>query len=106
MDIVNHGLNTIMREQSVKIHQTDRPWLNPDLKHFISKRQKAFASGNKSLFNLLRNKVNRERKSSHKVYYNNKVRDLKYTPPSDWWREEKQLCSKLLGVLTQTFDPF
>ena len=91
-DIINYGLNTIMPEQSVKIHQTDRPWLNPDLKRLISKRQKAFASGNKPLFNLLRNKVNRERKRCRKVYYNNKVWDLKDTRPRDWWREVKQLC--------------
>ena len=91
-DIINYGLNTIMPERSVKIHQTDRPWLNPDLKRLISKRQKAFASGNKPLFNLPRNKVNRERKRCRKVYYNNKVRDLKDTRPRDWWREVKQLC--------------
>ena len=91
-DIINYGLNTIMPERSVKIHQTDRPWLNPDLKRLISKRQKAFASGNKPLFNLLRNKVNRERKRCRKVYYNNKVRDLKDTRPRDWWREVKQMC--------------
>ena len=78
---------TIMPERSVKIHQTDRPWLNPDLKRLISK-----TIVNKPLFNLLRNKVNSERKRSRKVYYNNKVRDLKDKRPRDWWREVKQLC--------------
>ena len=60
-DIINYG--TIMPEQSVKIHKTDRPWLDPDLKRFISKRQQAFASGSKLLLNLLRNKVNHEKES-------------------------------------------
>jgi hypothetical protein len=59
-DIINYGLNTIMPERSIKVHVTDRPWMTNNLKRLINKRQKAFAMGNKPLFSLLRNKVNRE----------------------------------------------
>ena len=61
-DIINYGLYTIMPERSIKVHVTDRPWMTNNLKRLINKRQKAFATGNKPLFSLLRNKVNRERK--------------------------------------------
>ena len=81
-----------MHFRSVKVHQPDRPWLNADLKRLIQKRQQAFSSGDTFLFRLLRNIVNRERKRSRAIYYNNKVRDLKNTLPPDWWREVKQLC--------------
>lgn len=87
--IINYGLDTIMPVRSVKIHQTDRPWLNADLKRLVQKRQQAFASGDMFLFKLLRNKVNHERKRCRAIYYDNKVRDLKDTRPRDWWREVK-----------------
>ena len=60
--VINFGLDTIMSERSVRVHQLDRPWLNPDLKQLIHKRQKAFSPGNTQPFKLLRNKVNHERK--------------------------------------------
>ena len=61
------------------------------LKSLIARRQKALASGNESLFTLLRNKVNRERKRCRKIYYQNKVKELRDTKPRDWWREIKEL---------------
>ena len=85
--IIDYGFDAIM-----PVHQTDRPWLNADLKRLIHKRQQAFSSDDTLLFKLLRNKVNRERKSCGAIYYNNKVHDLKNTRPRDWWREVKQLC--------------
>ena len=66
-DVVNYGINTIMPERSVKGHATDRPWIIDQLKRLIAKRQKAFTSGNKSLYAVLRNKVNRERKRCRKT---------------------------------------
>ena len=91
-EIVNYGLDTIMPERSIRVHETDRPWMNSQLKSLIARRQKAFTSGNELLFKLLRNKVNRERKRCRKTYYQNKVKDLHDTKPRDWWREVKQLC--------------
>lgn len=91
-EIINFGLDTIMPKRSVKVHETDRPWLTIQLKTLITRRQKAFASGNESLYKILRNKVNRERKRCRRVYYENKVKDLHDSKPRDWWREVKQLC--------------
>ena len=90
--IINYGLNSIMPERTSTIHPNDRPWINNNLKLLIKRRQKAFASGNVTLFKLLRNKVNRERKRCRKTYYQTKVHKLRDTKPSDWWHEVKQLC--------------
>ncbi|CAB4024558.1 Hypothetical predicted protein [Paramuricea clavata] len=82
-----------MPERSIKVHPNDRPWVNSNLKSLINRRQKAFASGNVTLFKMLRNKVNRERKRCRKsYYYQSKVHNLRNTNPRDWWREVKQLC--------------
>ena len=63
----------------------------------IARRQKALASGNESLFKLLRNKVNRERKRCRKIYCQSKVKELRRTKPCDWWREIKELCGNNKG---------
>ncbi|CAB4000419.1 Hypothetical predicted protein [Paramuricea clavata] len=81
-----------MPERSIKVHKTDEPWMNANLKQFIKRRQKAFSSGDVFLYKLLRNKVNRERKRCRMIYYKNKVQDLQHTKPCDWWREVKQFC--------------
>jgi hypothetical protein len=64
------------------------------LKRLILQRQKAFALGSNFMFKLLRNKVNRERKRCHKVYYKKKVSNLLDSKPKDWWREVKQLSGQ------------
>ena len=66
--------------------------MTSQLKRLIIQRQKAFATDNKCLFKLLRNKVNQDRKHCRKIYYRNKVSALKGTKPYKWWREIKQLC--------------
>ena len=91
-DIINLWLDMIMPECSIKVYKSDRPWLSAQLKQLITRRQKAFASGNQSIFKILRNKVNRERKRYRKVYYENEVESLRTSRPRDWWREMKQLC--------------
>ena len=83
--------DTIMPERSAKVHETDQPWLTSQLKALIARRQKAFASENEHLFKVLRNKVNCERKR-RRVYYENKVKDLRGSRLRDWWRDVKHLC--------------
>ena len=84
---------TIMPERSVQVHRSDWPWLNPDLKQLIHKRQKVFSSMFTLLFKVVRNKVNRERKRCREIYYNGiyytgfTIRDLKNTHPRDLWLE-------------------
>ena len=87
IEVINYGLDTIMPVRSIKIHETDRPWVSTHLKQLIIRRQKAFSSGNQPLFKILRNKVNRERKRCCMVYYENKVKDLQGSKPRNWWRE-------------------
>ena len=72
-DVINYGLSTLMPERSVRIHETDKPWINANFKHLIRKRQKAFISGEVPQYRLLRKKVNRERKRCRKTYYNKKI---------------------------------
>ena len=91
-DVINYGLNTIMPEHSIRVNETDRPWISVQLKDLIACRQQALASGKRMLYKILRNKVNRERKRFRKTYYESKIGDLHDYNPRDWWREVKQIC--------------
>ena len=75
-EVINYGLDTIMPVRSIRIHETDRPWVLLQLKQLIILRKKLFTSGNLPLFKILSNKVNRVRKRCRKVNYENKVKDL------------------------------
>jgi hypothetical protein len=84
-------------------NHNDRPWMNNNLRTLINKRQKAFAQGNQTLYKMLRNKVNRSRKRCRKLYYENKVKDMKHTKPKDWWREVKRFCGLSMGTPDNIF---
>ena len=74
-----------------------------NLKCLIKKRQEAFAQNNHTLYKQLRNKVNRSRKICRKLYYEAKVKDLKYNKPKDWWREVKRLCGHQVTSTSNIF---
>ena len=50
-------------KKRVKFHRHDSPWITNKQKQLIKLRQRAFASGNSTLFKSYCNKVNRTRKS-------------------------------------------
>ena len=91
MDIINYGLDTLVPLKAVKVHHNDQTWMNSNLKCLIKKRQVAFPQNNHTLYKQLRNKVNRSRKTCRKLYYEAKVKDLKYNKRKGWWREIKRL---------------
>ncbi|CAH1242791.1 Hypp6972 [Branchiostoma lanceolatum] len=45
--------------RQVKMHSTDKPWISPEVKSLILRRQKAFSDGKTLLWKHLRNRVNR-----------------------------------------------
>ena len=51
-----------------KLKENDKPWVTVYLKKMIHNRDVAFRKGDIVLFNLLRNKVNRLRKSLRKSF--------------------------------------
>ena len=84
-DVINYWLDTIMSKRSIRVHDKDRPWIPVQLKDLIACCQQALAWGNRTLYKILRKKVNRERKRYCKTYYTNNIGDLHYSNPRDWW---------------------
>ena len=89
--IINTGLDIIISLRCKAIHSNEPPWINPALKYLIKRRQKALAHDNLPLFRLLRNRVNRERKTCRGKYYRAKIAHLKEFESAVWWKEVKKL---------------
>ena len=55
----------------------DKPWITEYFKNSVEMRNKAFVSGDNTLYRVLRNRVNRLRKELCKRFYNQKIAKLK-----------------------------
>ena len=91
---LNSAIDRIFPTKVVKIHHTDKPWMTPTLKKLINLRQKAFYSGNKDLWHHYRAKVRNDIMLKKRSYYENKVKQLKYSDPKKWWDCINQLSGK------------
>ena len=91
-DVVKTGLDTIMPFKKSKIHTRDAPWVSPEFKELVKRRQKAFNDGDVNLYHYYRNAVNHERKTLRGRYYASKVSQLKYSKPSQWWNSVKRIA--------------
>ena len=89
---ITAGLDAIMPAVKSKVHLNDPPWITPEFKTLIAKRQQAFMSGDLASFRHLRNTVNRERKALRERFFASKVKHLKNTKPSQWWGEVKRIA--------------
>ena len=75
------GIDLYLPTKTVKIHQTDKPWITPLIKKLISLRQAAFTAGNTFIWCELRNRVKREIEKAEVSYTANRVRNLQETEP-------------------------
>ena len=59
--------------RTVKHHPKDKPWFTADVKNNISKRQKAWSTGNTFKYNFYCNKVRKLCKFTRKSYHSSKI---------------------------------
>ena len=102
--IVNTGMDTLLPMRSKTVVINEPPWVNQSLKKMIRGRQKALAQGDFVTFRILRNRINRERKTCRAKYYDSKVRHLKDCEPANWWKEVKKLSGNSAAT-SQRVDP-
>ena len=77
-----------------RVHSSDKPWMTGQIKALISKRQRCLAKHGKDspLFKLLHNKVQRSVKYAKRVFYDGKVKHLRESNASKWWKDVKYLA--------------
>ena len=65
-------IDTHLPQRTIKFQPKDKPWLTADIKNLISKRQKAWSTGNTLKYNFYRNKVRKFCNSARKSFYDKK----------------------------------
>ena len=89
----------------------DKPWISSHFKDLIDARNKEFVNGRSDEYKRLRNKVHRVSKQLQKKYYNQRIKNLKTTNNSKWWKEIKGICglqqtsNYSIGNLTYRNEP-
>ena len=89
---LNEAIDLHFPLRRMKIHSQDRPWMNPEIKSLIRRRQLAYHEGREHEWKELRNKVIRKIKKAKGAYYPDRIQHLKDTNPSSWYREIRFLC--------------
>jgi hypothetical protein len=87
-------LDTFLPVYSVSRHTNDKPWITDEFRRLIRCRQHAWTSGNRTLYNQLRNQVNRLSKQLRQHYYNKKLQNLRMCDSHHWWHEIKKLTGQ------------
>jgi hypothetical protein len=72
----------------------DKPWITDKFQCLIRRRQQAWSSGNRKLYNQLRNQVNRLSKRLRKQYYDKHIKSLHDCNSYNWWRQMKKLTGQ------------
>ena len=91
-DTITIGLDSIMISVRATVHNNDPPWITPEFKALIAKRQQAFHSQDAVSYRYYRNLVNRERNGLRGRFFESKVNHLKDTKPSQWWGVVKRIA--------------
>ncbi|XP_041471219.1 uncharacterized protein LOC121420623 [Lytechinus variegatus] len=71
---------------------SDKPWITHRIKDLISKRQRAYDSGNGEMFRKVRNLVQRDRSKCKELFYVRRVQDLRKSEPSQWHRQIRSMA--------------
>ena len=67
----------------------DKPWVTSEFRNLIKRRQRAFLSGQFSLYRKLRNQTKRMAISLRKKYFEKKIQSLHSLDPHSWWTKVK-----------------
>ena len=89
---VNSIVETFLPLKKMKSVSNDKPWITPEIKTLIAKRQRAWSKGKNTLFKHYRNKVNASCKRARNSFYNKNIADVQQTNPRKWWSAVKRIA--------------
>ena len=78
--------------RSVKRHPTDKPWITPDIKIAIKKRQYYWLKGYFHEYTFYRNKTRKLCRRARRLFYHSTVKDSRNCNPRKWWNNIKRLA--------------
>ena len=94
---ITNILEMIVPVKTTSKLNNEKPWITPEFRSLIKKRQAARIKGDTYTYNKLRNEINRKRKSLRRNFYQKTIDQLEESDSKSWWKTVKQL----LGLKTQ-----
>ena len=89
--MISSAINFCLPMRSVKTHPRDKPWITPDIKSCIKKRQLAWVRNDVEQYNIYRNKVAKLCKVARRRFYEDKICYTNDINPKKWWDNIKML---------------
>ena len=88
-------INSIMEHcfpiKTVTRHTADKPWITDLFRNLIRKRQRAYMSGNRDEYRVLRNMVNRASSKLKFEFYQKHILAISESGSRDWWKNMKKI---------------
>ena len=81
-------------EKTVRVHESDKPWMTGYIKAKIKQRQRTYASGDLVRYSQLCDTVRGLISQAKARYYNSKAKDLRLPNPAKWYK----IISALIGA--------
>ena len=97
-------IDTFFPAKTVKVHDEDKPFLTGEIKKLIDKRNKAFKSGNVTLFKTFRNLIVSKIRLAKRKFYENKISPTYSQNSKVWWRNINDIVGKRKSAI-QFLDP-
>ena len=89
--IVNSLMEHCFPIKTVTRHTADKPWITDMFRNLIRKRQRAYKSGNRDEYRVLRNMVNRESTKLKFEFYQKHILAISKSGSRDWWENMKKI---------------
>ncbi|KAI8498128.1 hypothetical protein Bbelb_240720 [Branchiostoma belcheri] len=90
---LHQKINMFFPTRYVKLHDKDKPWMTPEIKSLISRRQSTFMQGKTSEWKALRNKIQTSIKRTKQSFYNDSVKNLQKQDPANWHKCIKTMAN-------------
>ena len=74
--------------KTVTRHTADKPWITDLFRNLMRKRQRAFMSGNRDEYRVLRNMVNRASSKLKFEFYQKYILAISKSGSRDWWKNK------------------
>ena len=89
--IFNNLIEHCFPIKTVTRHTADKPWITDLFRNLIRKMQRAYKSGNRDEYRVLRNMVNRESTKLKFEFYQKHILAISESGSRDWWKNMKKI---------------
>jgi hypothetical protein len=97
IETVTHMLDMEVPVKTIRVHNSDKPWMTSHIKMEIKARQRAFIRGDSINYTRLCHKVSSLISKAKIVYYESKAKDHRKSNSSKWFNYPSAQCS-LVGM--------